>query len=223
MYNGDMLRKQIFAAGEIYHLYNRGVDKREIFINQKDFERFQQLLFLCNGDKNIVFRDIPIGRSYGYEVGEKVVDIGAYCLMPNHFHVMVREKVEGGISRFMKKLGTAYSMYFNTKNERSGALFQGRFKSQHVDNEEQLNWLFSYVHLNPVKLIDSKWKERGISDKKKALSYMNNYKYSSYYDWFIGQRPEGAILNKDLFPKHFAKLDDFSDLVKTFAKGETER
>lgn len=112
-----MNRKITFSVDEHYHIYNRGTDKRQIFLDHDDYDRFVKLLYLCNGTESIVFRDIPIGETYGFDRGETLVDIGAYCLMPNHFHLLLREKNEGGISLFMKKLSTGYSMYFNLKKQ----------------------------------------------------------------------------------------------------------
>ena len=85
---------------------------------------------------------------------ETLVDIGAYCLMPNHFHLLIRETAEGNISRFMLKLQTGYPMYFNKKYQRTGALFEGKFKAKHITNDNHLKYLFAYLHLNPVKITD---------------------------------------------------------------------
>mgnify|MGYP001581037561 len=208
-----MLRREPLVTDEVYHIYNRGSHKADIFKSNADRERFLRLLYVCNGTAPVVSRDIPIGRSYVFERGERLVDIGAYCLMSNHFHLMIRERAENGITVFMKKVATAYSMHFNAKYEHSGTLFQGRFKSRLVDNEAYLNWLFSYIHLNPVKVIDPRWKETGITDEGGAEKYIERYKYSSYHDYFVGSRPEGAILNKESFPDHFNDLNGFTDVV----------
>ncbi len=140
---------------------------------------------------------------------EQLVDIVAYCLMPNHFHLLVREKAEGGISIFMKKISTAYSMYFNSKNDRSGALFEGRFKAKHINNDEYLRYLISYIHLNPVKLIESKWKEEKIKDVNKASKYLKEYRYSSYQDYLGFNRAESKILELGLFFDYFETFETF--------------
>jgi len=136
--------------------------------------------------------------------------------MPNHFHILIREHVPGGATRFMEKLSTAYSMYFNRRHGRTGRLFEGPFKSKHIGEESYLNWLFSYIHLNPVKLIDSAWKDKGISNIERAKKFMDDYKYSSYYDYFIDRRPETSILNKNEFPEYFGDMNDFGDIVEEF-------
>lgn len=218
-----MIRKVKFSVGEFYHIYNRGTDKRIIFEDGLDYNRFMMLLYLCNNTAPIVVRDL-LNRGLSYvelfniEKKEIFVDIGAYCLMPNHFHILIKERVDGGISMFMEKLATAYAMYFNTKNERKGSLFEGPYGARHINTDEYLNWVFSYIHLNPVKLIDKNWKENGISDPKSAKNFMQDYKYSSYYDYFVNSRPEATILNKDAFPEHFSQLNDFEELINEFKK-----
>ena len=109
------IRKNSFAKDEYYHLYSRGVDKRTIFLDSQDEKRFIRLLFLCNGSVPIIYRDIKELPLVSVEKGECVTAIGAYCLMPNHFHLLVRETTEGGISAFMHRFSTAYTMYFNIR------------------------------------------------------------------------------------------------------------
>src|SRR3989338_5483185 len=101
--------------------------------------------------------------------------------MPNHFHLLLKEIEMGGISQFMGKLSTAYSMYFNKKYERTGSLFEGRFKSSRIANDNYLHYLFAYIHLNPIKLIEPMWKEKGINDFARAKEFLGRYNYSSYF------------------------------------------
>jgi len=217
-----MIRKIPFIKGEIYHVYNRGVNKMKIFRTVSDYKKMMVYLYLCNSDTavrmNNIFRQIEQGKTllniYKINRGSQLVDIFAFCLMPNHFHILIREKKEGGIAKFMQKLSTAYAMYYNSKNERSGSVFEGKFKSVHVNTEAYLNYLFAYIHLNPLKILDSLWKESGISNIDKAKKFMDNYKYSSYYDYFIGDREEGNIINKKDAPEHFSNLDDFKVFVE---------
>ncbi len=209
-----MKRKFDFSIGEFYHIYNRGSNKSNIFLDDTDRKRFQKLLYVCNSINPVVFKTIQ-GRSLEeIERNQTLVDIGAYCLMPNHFHLLIKENSENGVAVFLKKVSTAYSMYFNTRYERSGVLFQGRFKATHADSDEYLKYLFSYIHLNPVKIIDSKWKECGIADREKAKQYLANYSYSSYLDYMGQEREEGAILNKNAFPEYFEDIKEFSQTIE---------
>lgn len=219
------MRRIPFSVGEFYHIYSRGVDKRVIFNNDHDYRRFIFLLYICNSTTSVRTDNLfKQGRTllelFGVDREDTLVDIGAFCLMSNHFHLLLHEKTEGGVSQFMKKLLTAYSMYFNVKNERIGALFEGKFKAKYIDNDPYLNWIFSYIHTNPVKLIEVDWKEKGISDPEAVKKFIENYKYSSYYDYFIGNRPESLILNKSAFPNDFSQLNDFNELVKESREGD---
>jgi putative transposase len=203
-----MLRGFSFSINEFYHLYNRGTDKRIIFQTPSDYERFVALLYLCNGKASIVLRDIPKEDFFTFERGETLVDIGAYCLMPNHFHLLLREKINSGISVFMKKLLTAYSMYFNKKNKRTGSLFEGTYKARHADNDNYLKYLFSYIHLNPAKKIDTDWRTNIHTNRLKIFDFINRYPFSSFPDYRGVTRKEEVILNKRVFPDYFETHKD---------------
>lgn len=208
-----MERRIPFVEGEFYHVYNRGVEKRTIFLDKEDRLRFVHLLHLANGMKPYFFRD-GIGMPFGtMDTGPRRTAIGAYVLMPNHFHLLLRETSQNGISEFMRKLGTGYVRYFNEKHKRVGPLFQSRFKAEHVNNDEYLKYLFSYIHLNPIKLIEPKWKEEGIEDRNKASDFLNKFSFSSYLDYTSVKRPQGSLLNPEEFPEYFEGVTDFSHSV----------
>jgi putative transposase len=201
-----------------YHVYNRGTDHRIIFQDEQDYKRFIIMLYLCNSTSSINLRDyFDEGKTlvdmFEVQQGERIVDIGGYCLMPNHFHLILHERMERGISLFMQKISTGYTMYFNKINKRTGGLFQGKFQAKHADTDEYLKYLFAYVHLNPVKLIDLKWKDKGISDLQKAKEYLETYRYSSYHDFLGKKRTERKILNTNVFPKYFTTERDFEEYI----------
>ncbi|MFA5830412.1 MAG: transposase [Candidatus Paceibacterota bacterium] len=208
-----MERKFDFSIDEYYHVYSRGVERREIFLNNGDRERFMRLLYLSNSMKAIRYTDFKNLSYSQINRGESRTSIGAYCFMPNHFHLLLRETTESGISSFMGKLLTAYSMYFNKKYKRTGSLFEGTFRAEHVDNDNYLKYLFAYIHLNPIKLIEPEWKERGITNKIAAKKYLEKYYHSSYEDHIGVKREEGLILAKDAFPEYFDTPHDFSDFI----------
>ena len=195
------LRKQKFAVGEFYHLYNRGNDKKIIFKKQKDYEHFLYLMYICNTTKSIELRYL----NKNFDRKETLVDIGAYCLMPNHFHIFIYEKTDNGISKYMRKLLTAYSMYFNKKYERTGKLYEGVFKSVHASTNNQLKYIYSYIHLNPAKLIDKNWKENKTKDISKLLNYVFSYHYSSLKEY---ADKKFKIINKTPFPNYFNNIND---------------
>ena len=130
-----MYRKTPFAKNEYYHIYSRGVEKRKIFLNTKDYRRFMALLYIMNQESQFKMENFLRSSKNNLscifeEKREKtLVSILGYCLLPNHFHIILYESDEGGVSKFMGKLLTAYSMYFNTKYERSGPLFTKPFIS----------------------------------------------------------------------------------------------
>mgnify|MGYP001581413701 CR=1 FL=1 len=213
-----MNRKTPFAVDEYYHIYNRGTDKREIFSNDQDYNRFIGLLYLCNTKKPIVFREIPRGDTYGFEREETIVDIGAYCLMPNHFHLLLREKIEGGITHFMKKVATGYSMYFNLSYQRTGKLMEGVFKSIRVENDQHLEYLFAYIHLNPLKLRDLHNLGTIDINPEREQNYLFNYLYSSFYEYMEIPRPENRVISKETFPEYFRNKKDFITYLFTWIK-----
>ena len=206
------LRKTPLVSGEYYHLYNRGDSKQKIFYDAEDYQRFIILLYTCNSEKNFrmsLVKEMAEKDPYLWKRGNQLVSIGAYCLMPNHFHLLITEKEDGGISKFMQKLSTAYVMYYNIKYEKTGGLFEGKFKSEHLDTDLYLKYIFSYIHLNPLKLIQKNWKEAGIKNQKTALNYLDNYTYSSYLDFKGIERKENAILDRKVYPNYFPSTKNF--------------
>ncbi|MFA6397883.1 MAG: transposase [Candidatus Paceibacterota bacterium] len=204
------IRKVNFVPGEYYHVYNRGNSKQVIFRDEKDFKHFIFLLYLSNTIRNFAMRDIT-QNFFNFNQEKQLVSIGAWVLMSNHFHLIITPTENESISKFMQKLTTAYSMYYNKKYKRTGSLFEGKFKSKHIKDDRNLKYLFSYIHLNPIKLIQKDWKEKGIKDKQQATHFLNDYKYSSYQDYLNieSKRPESIILNKKDFPSYFPTKEKF--------------
>ncbi len=200
-----MERKIVFSEDEFYHVYNRGVEKRLIFRSDKDKQRFLKLLYVCNRDKKVDFKEVANLQYSEIEKCDPIVAIGAYCLMGNHFHLLLKEIKKGGISSFMSKLSTAYVMYFNKKYNRTGPLFQGRFKAEHCVRDEHLKYLYAYIHLNPVKIICPNWKTEGIDDFKVTRKHLDSYMFSSYHDYLGVKREESLILDPYSFPDYFSE------------------
>ena len=142
-------RRTPLVTGEYYHIFNRGVAKMQIFNNFHDYNRFikTMLYYAVEGPKPRLSIFAPTTTILN---DNKIVDIICYCLMPNHFHFLLKQKRDGGITEFISKLSNSYTKYFNVKNERVGPLLQGEFKSVHVDTDEQLIHLSRYIHLNPL-------------------------------------------------------------------------
>lgn len=134
---------------EYYHIYNRGVEKRNIFTDKQDLDRFMQSMMEFNTKNPIgsLYENSFIKKQLGSRAS-KLVTFIAYCVNPNHYHFIITPLVEKGVEKFMQRLGTGYTMYFNNKQKRTGVLFQGGFKSKHIDSNEYLLKLSSYVNLN---------------------------------------------------------------------------
>ncbi len=217
------LRDSNLVEKEYYHIYNRGNGKNKIFNSKADYDHFCKLLFICNSEKSFTFRDSIVDQkidALDFERGNTLVEICAWVLMPNHFHIILIshrsdlwEKKFNPITEFMRKLSTAYVMYFNKKHSRTGSLFEGKFKSKHIGKDNYFNYLFSYIHLNPMKLIQSDWKENGIRNKKEAILYLLDFPYSSFQDFYGSSRKEGKIINKNSLPESF-KYDHVSELFE---------
>ncbi len=166
------------------------------------------LLYLANSTQDTrisnVLRTTKYTDVFKLDRSEPLVAIGAFCLMPHHFHILATPLVENGISKFMLKLQTGYSMYFNTKNERSGSLFQGPFRSIHVDNDRYLQYLYSYIHLNPAKLHNPRWKEN-TGSRNAFMKFVESYPYSSYAAYLNSSH---TITDPGKFPDYFSAIDD---------------
>ena len=213
-----MQRKAALVPGEYYHVYNRGVEKRDIFLTTGDKDRFVHMLYLANGTKPVVHRLVQGLPLYEVDVGEKRVAIGAYVLMSNHFHILVKEIQPGGITGFMEKLQTSYAMYFNKKYTRVGSLFQGTFKAEHVHRDEHLKHLFAYIHLNPLKRVMQASPEHVRWDIEGMRQFLGDYDHSSYHDYMGQDRTEAAIVSRGEFPPYFDQPQQFADFIDTYLR-----
>jgi len=213
------MQKTKFVNNEIYHIYNRGVDKRKIFMDEQDHSRFIHDLFEFNDDN-------PAPKFEFSEVGlpeiEKtprnlIVEILAFCLMPNHFHLMLRQKSDNGITQFMRKLGTGYTNYFNQKYKRSGSLFQGIFKSTLIDQDAHFIHLPYYIHLNPLDLITPEWRERELKDFGKAKKFLENYRWSSHLD-YTGKKNFPSVTQREFLTEFFGEPQNYNKMIYEWLK-----
>jgi putative transposase len=218
-----MLRKDRFIIGEYYHLYNRGIDKRVIFKLERDYERFIMLLYICNSTDSFRLDDLlnkkhkTLNEILVLDKGNPLVSIGAWCLMTNHFHILIKQETEGGITKFMKKLGTGYSMFFNIKYQRQGALFGGPFKSKLIGvDDNYMRSLFAYIHLNSLDIEFSGWEDNLNKSSDEMKSFLESYRYSSYQDYIDVDRVEKNIINKEAFPDYFGTTKSFKDFVENY-------
>lgn len=147
------------VTGEYYHVLNRGISDQPVFIDKRDYQRMMLGLsyykFVNQSVRLSLFNTLNIDQRLSLwgelqRKDEKLVEIIAFSLMPSHFHLLLRQVIEGGVSTFIRRLTNSYTRYFNTRNERKGPIFQGAFKAVHISTDEQLLHVSRYIHLNPV-------------------------------------------------------------------------
>lgn len=193
------MRKVPLVTGEIYHVFNRGVNKADIFHTNADYNRFMRTF------KYYLFWPLPKYSQRWLNSGRDVlnkkplVGVLAYCLMPNHFHLLLKQIADNGITIFMRKVSNSYSHYKNLKSKRIGPLFQGRFKSVLVETDEQLSHLSRYIHLNPVV--------GGLVSKP------GDYRWSSFKEYLGLVDPRKKICNTDLALVGFKNSKSYEDFV----------
>jgi putative transposase len=183
------MHKPQFGNGHFYHVYNRGVEKRLVFLDSQDYFRAIHDLFEFNNTAPAgkFFLQSEVEPPILKKSRDLLVKIHCFCLMPNHYHFLLEQIQDGGIVKFMKKFGTGYTMYFNERRKRVGPLFQGRFKAILIEKDEYLTHLSRYIHLNPVELIEPQWKENGIKNWNNVGKFLKSYRWSSYLD-YIGKK-----------------------------------
>ena len=203
-----------------YHIYNRGVEKRNVFECGFDYERFLLSLVVLNNknshggvynfnrQNNIKTSDVLNGHPMFTSLDDRLVDILSFCLIPNHYHLILKEKIENGVSEFMRKLGNAYTKYFNFKYKRSGFLFQGKYKKVEINSDEQLKYLFGYVNGNYE--IHS-----GLRTSQVLGEPPMSYKYSSYFE-LVGK--EKIVTDKNYFNNEFETKKDFDEFLREVIK-----
>lgn len=210
--------------GDIHHILNRGVEKRDIFYEEADRLRFVYGLYDFN---NTNYAQPYPSRSRIRKLGhptskEEIVNLLCWAAMPNHSHNLTQEKVDRGASLFSKKIFGGHTKYMNEKYSRSGVLFQGKSKIILVKREPHFFHLPFYIMANPIDLIEPNWKEKGLRNLKKAISFLESFRWSSYLD-IIGKENFPLLTNRSLFyeifntnEKKFKK--NFIDWLKSYKK-----
>src|SRR3989344_3360701 len=212
---------------ELYHVLNRGVDKRIIFLDNTDRARFVHDLYGFNDteaagnsyryfNKATQMMDL-VGPSFGWlqtRSRKRIVDIHGWCIMGNHYHLLLSERVPSGISRFLMKLNVGYAKYFNERYERSGTLFQGRTKKVHITSDPHFLYILHYIHLNPLDFSDTTrdWRVQKITSTKKALAHLDEYRWSSYAD-YCGKHNFPSLLSTSLFRDVF---ENYREALSTY-------
>jgi len=215
-----MRRKIALVTGNLYHVFNRGVEKRKVFLEDKDYFRFIHDLYEFNDLDAVLNLNFYLRKQdYGNRVPivrlkerKLLVDILCFCLMPTHFHLLVRQIRDDGIKLFLQKLTGGYARYFNTKYKRVGPLFQGPFKASLIEKEEYFLHLSRYIHLNPVELVEPSWKEQGIKNWAEVYKFLESYRWSSLLD-YIGINNYPSVINKGLVEAYFKNPQEYKAFI----------
>jgi len=228
-------RKEEFLNGELYHITSRAIDDNLLFKNTNDYFRSIYSIYeFNNADPVSIFnrrrdRIIEKKREKSCELRgrtdfsaadvdkrNKFVEVLAFCLMPNHVHLLLKQLKSGGISKFMQKVGGGYGRYFNDKYLRKGHVFQDTFKSVHIKDNNQLMVVFTYIHANPLSLTDPGWKEKGIKNPKKAIKFLEEeYRWSSYFD-YIGKKNFPSVTTRDFALEAMGGAEECKDAIKNW-------
>lgn len=224
-------RKEPFIEGEIYHLVMRAIDDNLIFKDVDDYYRGIFSIYEFNTNISIEIAKRRRDRIVEKKREKKLADIGsptildkldkrdalveilAFCFMPNHIHLLVKQLKDDGISKFMQKVGIGLGKYFNKKYQRKGHVFQDAFKSVHIESDRQLVTIFNYIHVNPLSLIEPSWKEKGIKNIEESVEFVEDYKWSSYKD-YIGINNFPSVTERKFFLEFLNGTDGCRNAVK---------
>lgn len=231
-------RRQQLINGEIYHIVIKRIGEELLLKDIDDYYRGIFSVYEFNNAKPVEIRKRrkqirAIKKQFRKICGERVsadstefsikipdtreplVEILFFCFMPNHIHLVLKQLKEGGIIKFMNKIGAGYAGYFKRKHnlKDKGYFFKGRFVAVHIKTEKQLKNVFVYVHTNSISLIEPKWKEVGIKNPEKAIKFIEDYKWSSYPD-YIGKKNFPSVTERDLILKIIGGEKGCKDFVE---------
>ena len=195
-------RRTELAVGEWFHCYSRTIDHSRPFDNVEHVERFLETLFLANQTAPMpvmpdLYKKFSHTEIFSTDRMRPLVMIGAYCIMPTHYHLLVQPVVEKGLSEFMHKMGTGFTRYYNDKHKRVGNLFVKPFRSKHIAGDGYFGHVASYIHLNPIELFEPRWKEGRARNMGAVRTRLLQHAYSSLLDYEKIDRPQRSILSVD--------------------------
>ena len=218
-------RKEQFVNNEIYHTILRGINDEMLFKDIDDYYRGIFSIYEFNNAASVDIRErreirkrikkANEGPSFVVDERDKLIEVLAFCFMPNHIHLLLRQIKDNGIVGFMRKVGTGYASYFNKKYERKGYVFQNRFKDIRIKEDNQLKTIFTYIHTNPLSLIEPGWKKAGIKDFDKASKFLEEYKWHSYLD-FIGIKNFPSVTEREFLLEAMSGHEGCREAIKNW-------
>lgn len=213
----------------IYHVLSRGLDKRKIFLDNQDRFRFIHDLFEFNDQLPVntthhIFKKSQNNVLEGRKIEPRprrarklLVNILAFCLMPNHYHLLIAPRATNGSSKFIQKLNAGYVRYFNEKYKRKGTLFEGRYKSIIVNDDSHFIHLPYYIHFNPLDLKFPEWRDHELKDYRKAIKFLENYRWSSHLDYL--RKPNfPSVTQREYLLEFFNGSKEYGKSVKQWLR-----
>ncbi|MBU3925614.1 transposase [Patescibacteria group bacterium] len=221
------MRKEKFVPGEYYHIYNRTIFNKPEFKDRKNIARLQQSFILANSTKSSEAFQF-LRNNYDATVedaikiinkGKKLVDVLCYVIMPDHYHLLLKEKTEKGIIDFVRKCDISISKYINKKNNRKGPLFESRFKSKHINTNQYLLHLSLYIHLNPLDFISDKtWREHGLKDWEKEKNKLINFPWSSLKTFLNKNHKDLIISGQEIITDQFRGRKEYEEYLRSWSE-----
>ena len=210
---------------DVYHVLNRGVEKRNIVKDDSDRLRFVHDLFVFNDTMSVD----PNHRSRGFISSrsdkKEIVLIHAWCLMDNHYHILL-SPLDGNLenlSLFMKKLNMGYAKYFNERHGRTGVLWQGKYKKVHISGDSQFTYIPYYIHLNPLDHKFPQWRKGSVKNFQAAMAYLDNYRWSSHLDYlYEGRKNFPSLISKKLLKEQLGTARNYkSEIANVISSVDT--
>jgi len=221
------IRKEKFVPEEYYHIYSRTILNIPEFKNYKNAKRLERAFLISNStnsseafqlmrnDSNATIEDIL----KILENGEKLIDILCYVIMPDHYHLLVREIKDNGITNFVLKCNTSIAKYINIKNKRLGPLFESRFKSKHIDTNEYLLHLSLYIHLNPLDfLVGKEWREHSLKSWSSVKPKLLDYQWSSLKYFLVAGQKNPIISGMEIIKEQFNNGKEYENFLRGWSK-----
>jgi len=227
-----MKRKEKFVPGEYYHVYSRTILNLPEFEDYETALKLSQAFLLANSTESTkafdyLRTDLNANWRKSIEIawrGDRLVDIVAYAIMPDHYHLLVKEIKENGVTQFLQKCNTSVAKYINTKKERRGPLFESRFKAKHINSNKYLLHLSLYIHLNPLDFLDSKnWRRGDLKNwdlkKKKLLKYP----WSSLRSFLYNDFEDPILSGTEIVSDQFKNKKDYDLFLQEWSESDLEK
>jgi len=220
------MRELQIETGEIYHICNRSIGGEKIFSKSDFAGHFLETLFLVNttDSRLLNWRREKLHSGILEFKGDRLADIYALVLMPDHFHILAKQLIDGGVAILCQRLCNSFARYYNLTSERKGRLFLGPYRAVHISNDAQAAHIFTYMHGNPLDLIVPEWREGGVKNWEKAEKFLKSYPWSSLGAYTDAKTHNFIkdIINKDFASDYFDKSDDYLLQIKDWSERQNE-